>query len=326
MTHLEAIPARGLPISARAPGKCILFGEHAVVHGCPELVLAIDLSTQVFVRPGARSSLNSDPDAPRTNPYLQAALDLSWKDGPAVDVRSVTRIPRAAGLGSSAAFVAALGAAMAAGTGGIDRAGLARRAFEIERAAQGVGSPGDTAASVAGGYVSLNGGHGDLLWSVSAGERRWEVRHVEDPRWVWVVAYSGVPRSTATAVRAVGERLARPDGPSLLEEFTEVAAAGIASVGRGDRRETGELLRRNQELLRRVGVSHPRLEELIIAAAPAAEAAKVTGAGAGGSIVALPIVGQEGELVRRLARAGAVPFAVRAEPKGAGLIEAAAPG
>jgi len=321
MTSSDGIPARSLPVSARAPGKCVLFGEHAVVHGCPELVVAIDLSTQVVLRAAPQLSLNADPNAAESNPYFRAALDGSWRGGPPIAVRSVTRIPRSAGLGSSAAFVCALGAALGAATGGVDRAGLAQRSFEVERGAQGVGSPGDTSASVAGGYVALNGGPGEPLWTVTAGERRWSVRRVEDPRWSWVVAYSGVPRSTADAVRAVAERLARPDGPALLAEFEEVARAGIASVGRGDRRETGELLRRNQELLRTVGVSHPRLEALLAAAEPLAEAAKITGAGAGGSIVALPRAGREGELVRTLARAGALPLPVRAEPLGAGLVE-----
>ncbi len=322
MSSADTIPARNFPVSAQAPGKCILFGEHAVVHGCPELVLAIDLTTQVFVRGAPSSSLNSDPNAGTANPYFRVALEVAWPDGKPIEVRSITRIPRAAGLGSSGAFVSALAAALGARTGGIARSQLAQRAFEIERGAQGVGSPGDTSASVAGGYVALNGGPGEPLWTVRAPEGRWEVRRVEDPRWVWVVAYSGVPRATADAVRAVGERVRRPDGPALLAQFAEVARSGIAAVGRGDRVETAELLRRNQELLREAGVSHPRVEALLAAAAPVAEAAKITGAGAGGSIVALPKPGREAELVRTLARAGALPFAVRCESEGASLVEA----
>jgi len=144
---------------------------------------------------------------------------------------------------------------------------------------------------------------------------------VEDPGWTWVVAYSGIPRSTADAVRAVTARLAAADGADLLARFRSVAEDGIAAVGRGDRSRVAELLRTNQELLRTVGVSHPRLEALLEAAEPAAEGAKLTGAGAGGSIVALPAAGRETELVRRLARAGAVPFVVRPSSEGARLVE-----
>jgi mevalonate kinase len=315
------IPARGLPLSARAPGKCIIFGEHAVVHGAPELVFAIDLYTQVFVRTSDITRLNADPEAASRNGYFRSALAQGWAGGPPVDVRSVSRIPRAAGLGSSAAFAAALAAALAAAKGGIARADLAQESFEIEREAQGVGSPGDTSTVVGGGYLAINGGTGDPIWTVRGADHAWEVRKVPDPGWVWVVAHSGIPRSTADAVRAVGRRLAQSDGPKVLAEFARVANEGIRAVGSGDRATVANLMRRNQELLREVGVSHPRLEALIDAAAPASEAAKLTGAGAGGSIVALPVPGKEVELVRRLARAGGLPFVVRPAPDGASLVE-----
>ncbi|MGD0250362.1 MAG: hypothetical protein ABSB97_05700 [Thermoplasmata archaeon] len=318
---LAPIPARGLPLSARAPGKCIIFGEHSVVHGAPELVFAIDLHTQIFVRGAEGFCLNADPEAQQRNAYFRSAIERSWSGQPPVDVRAVSRIPRAAGLGSSAAFVTALAASFAAARGGIDRATLAQMSFEVERGAQGVGSPGDTSAVVGGGYLALNGGPGDPLWTVRSEERRWEVRRVPDPNWVWVVAHSGIPRSTSDAVRAVGLRLAQPDGPEILAEFSRVASEGIAAIGRGDRGQVAALVRRNQELLREVGVSHPRLEALIEAAAPAAEAAKLTGAGAGGSIVALPILGKETELVRRLARAGGLPFVVRSATDGVTLVD-----
>ncbi len=317
---LSPVPARGLPLSARAPGKCIVFGEHAVVHGAPELAFAIDLYTQVLVRSAETTRLNADAEATAQNPYFRSALERAWSGGPPIDVRAVSRIPRAAGLGSSAAFAAALAAAFGAARGGVDRAALAQQAFEIERGAQGVGSAGDTSTSVAGGFVAINGGGAEPLWTVRAPDQTWKVTRVADPGWVWVVAHSGVPRSTGDAVRAVGERLRKPDGPSLLAEFTRVAGDGIRAVAQGDRATVAELVRRNQELLREVGVSHPRLEELIRAAEPAAEASKLTGAGAGGSIVALPIPGKEAELVRRLARAGALPFVVRPAPDGAALV------
>jgi len=318
---LAAIPSRALPLSARAPGKCIVFGEHAVVHGAPELVFAIDLPTQVFVTSGRTTRLNADDDGVRKNSYFRSALELAWNAQPPVEVRAISRIPKAAGLGSSAAFVAALTAVFSSATGGVDRPTLAQRSFDIERGAQGVGSPGDTSTVVAGGFVTVNGGGGEPLWSIRSPEHVWEVRRVTDPGWVWVVAYSGIRRSTAEAVKAVGARLDRPDGPALLDEFRRVANDGIEAVRRGDRGTVAELLRKNQELLREVGVSHPRLEALIEAAKPAAEAAKLTGAGAGGSVVALPTPGKEMELVRRLARAGGLPFVVRPSPDGASLVE-----
>jgi mevalonate kinase len=326
MSEDGAIPPAGLPLAVRAPGKCILFGEHSVVHGGPELVAAIDLFVQVGARRAETRSLNGSVEALSSNPYLVEALDRLWVGGTPLALTVTSRIPRAAGLGSSAAFSSALAALFGALQGGLPRPLLAERAFEVERTAQGVGSPGDTSATVAGGYISLNAGEGPGLWSVTDGERSWTVRRVEDPGWLWVVAYTGIPRNTGETVRAVGRRLGEPDGPALLERFRSVALAGIEAVGKEEPETVGRLLDENQQLLREVGVSHPRIEALLEAAAPASLGGKLTGAGAGGSIVVLPKPGRDAEVVRRIARAGGVPFAVRVEPMGARLVEAAVGG
>ncbi|MCI4344331.1 MAG: hypothetical protein L3J87_01730 [Thermoplasmata archaeon] len=307
-------------MSVRSPGKFIVFGEHAVVHGAPELLVAIDLHLQVGVATAPEFQLNREPMARSANPYLARALERFWPSGPPVAITTSSRIPRAAGLGSSAAFVAALGAAFGSASGGVARDALAQSSFEVERGAQGAGSPGDTSAVVAGGCVALNSPSGTLLWETAVGDARWTVRRVSDPRWVWVVAYSGLPRSTATAVQRVGHRLAEPDGPELLQRFREVATAGIGAWIREERTEVGRLMQENQRLLAEVGVSNPRLEALISAVAPVAAGAKITGAGCGGSIAVLPQPGREAEAVRRLARAGAVALAVRPSTRGVDVV------
>ncbi|MCI4358351.1 MAG: hypothetical protein L3J95_03395 [Thermoplasmata archaeon] len=326
MIEGEDVPAGSLPLAARSPGKCIVFGEHAVVHGGPELVVAIDLYVQVGARAAPRPSLNGSTQSAEENPYFQEGLHRLWGTRPPIALTVTSRVPRSAGLGSSAAFCSAIAALLGSATGGLSRAHLAERAFEVERGAQGVGSPGDTSATVAGGYVALNAGAGASLWSVSDGERTWAVRRVSDPGWLWVVAYSGIPRNTAETVRTVSRRLSEPDGPGLLERFRTVALAGIEAIGEERREEVGRLLTENQRLLREVGVSHPRLEALLEAAAPASFGGKLTGAGAGGSIVVLPHPGREVEAVRRIARAGGVPFVVRVARLGAGLVPPATAG
>ena len=304
------------PRSARAPGKCIVFGEHGVVHGTPELLFAIDLETHVTLRASERFSLNGDVEARHSHPYFQRAVDLLWPEGPPLAATATSRIPKAAGLGSSAAFVAAFSVALMAEEDRLPSR-LAETSFQIEHGAQGVGSPGDTSAAVAGGFVSLNAEHGETLWTIREGRREWTVRRALDPGWSWVVAYSGIPRSTAEAVRAVRERLALPDGSSLLDRFRQIAEEGMDAITREDREAAGLAMQANQLLLREVGVSHPRLEELLRSVEGLAAGAKLTGAGAGGSILVLPRPGRETACLRRLARAGALAFAVRAAPTGA---------
>jgi mevalonate kinase len=316
----SGVAGGALPMSVRSPGKFIVFGEHAVVHGAPELLVAIDLHLQVGVASAPEFRLNREPAARSANPYLRGALDRFWPGGAPVAITTSSRIPRAAGLGSSAAFVAALGAAFGSASGGIARDALAQSSFEVERGAQGVGSPGDTSAVVAGGCVALNSPAGTLLWETTAGATSWTARRLPDPGWVWVVAYSGIPRSTAEAVKRVGHRLAEADGPALLQRFRDVATAGIDAWLGEDRVEVGRLMLENQRLLTEVGVSHPRLDALLSAVAPVAEGAKLTGAGCGGSIAVLPRAGREAEAVRRLARAGAVALAVRVATKGVDVV------
>ena len=316
------LPQASLPVSTRAPGKCILFGEHAVVHGQPELLLAIDLHTQVTIARSVQGStrLNADPAARETNPYFRRALERRWTSGESLDVTATSRIPRSAGLGSSAAFVAGLTAGLSTLSGPVPTETLAQDCFTIEREAQGVGSPGDTSASVAGGYVALNSEAGTLLWQVAADSQSWTVRRVVDPGWVWVVAYTGIPRSTPDAVRAFADRVQQHDGPALLERFSQVASSGIDAVRDENREETGRWMIRNQELLRDSGVSHPRLEALLEAVRPSVVGSKLTGAGRGGSIVALPLGGKELETSRRIARVGGVPYVVRPAKTGVSVV------
>jgi mevalonate kinase len=313
------LPA-SLPVTARAPGKCIVFGEHGVVRGTPELLFALDLATQVVIQSADRTQLNGDPRVAQSAGYFRTALEDGWALGPPISVRSTSRVPRASGLGSSAAFVTALTAGLGAATGGIDRAALARRSFAIEQRTQGIGSPGDTTASVAGGFVTLNSSEGSKLWELEDGTTRWIARRIPDPGWIWVVAYTGIPRAAPEAIRAVRDRLEQPDGPELLRRFESVAHSGIRALRREDRDEVGRSMTDNHRLLQEVGVSHPRLEALLAAASPAMLGGKLTGAGRGGSVVVLPRPGRELELARRIARAGGVPYVVRPSSRGAEIV------
>lgn len=316
----EGIAAAALPLSASAPGKCIVFGEHAVVHGGPELLFALDLRTHLVLRASAATTVNGRTETAEANPYLKEALRRFAPPVPGLGLTAISRLPRGSGLGSSAAFVAALAAGLSALRGGVDRASLAQRAFEIERGAQGVGSPGDTSAAVAGGFLALNTVHGTPLWEVTAGAETWTVRRVPDPGWNWVVAYSKVPHDTGRAVRSVSERLHRPDGPALLGRFRDVAEAGIAALIAEDRAAVGRSLAENERLLEEVGVANDRLRTLLGVAAEESAGAKITGAGMGGSIVALPEPGAESRVRQRLERAGAEAFVVRPSADGARLL------
>src|SRR3990172_5206902 len=97
-THGRESPAMA---GGSAPGKLILFGEHAVVFGGPAPRTAIDLRAEVYVRPHAQWLADGmSLDEPRYR-YVKAAARRGWSGEPLwFEIRSM--IPVGSGLGSSA--------------------------------------------------------------------------------------------------------------------------------------------------------------------------------------------------------------------------------
>ena len=104
-------------VTASAPGKCILFGEHAVVYGHPAVAVAIDQRISVEIQPspnnlwlldGSRLNMNR-------NPHIKGLIEKLWPKkfgAPPLSIHIKGTIPRASGLGSSAALSVATAAAL----------------------------------------------------------------------------------------------------------------------------------------------------------------------------------------------------------------------
>ena len=56
--------------SAFAPGKCILFGEHAVVFGHPAVAVAIEQGVRVSVKGSNEWRLEGQPFEPSRHPHI----------------------------------------------------------------------------------------------------------------------------------------------------------------------------------------------------------------------------------------------------------------
>src|SRR5438445_10568456 len=153
-------------MAASAPGKLILFGEHAVVFGEPALSTAINLRAEVYARPHPEWRADGGSiNEPRYR-YVKAAVAKVKSAGPLwIEIRSM--VPSGAGLGSSAAVtVATLGTLHGIG-GSIDPKTIAREGFEVEHEVQGRASPIDTStASAGGGPLVLPKPHAGRLWAI----------------------------------------------------------------------------------------------------------------------------------------------------------------
>ena len=146
-------------ISASAPGKIILFGEHAVVYGRPAIavpVLQVRAKAIVRADPRAQSgqvfiqapdiNLNTTlDDLPTTHPIAAAiravTSTMHLQQPPACNLRITSTIPIAAGMGSGAAVTVAILRALSAFWGNpLNDEQVSGMAYEVEKIHHGTPS------------------------------------------------------------------------------------------------------------------------------------------------------------------------------------------
>jgi mevalonate kinase len=302
-------------MAASAPGKLILFGEHAVVFGEPALSTAINLRAEVYVRPHSEWLADgASIDEPRYR-YVKAAIAKSKVRGPLwFEIRSM--VPSGAGLGSSAAVTVATLGALHAINGTVEAKGIALDAFEVEHEVQGRASPIDTStASAGGGILVLREPREGLLWSIERDKRRWFLHRTDLPPLDFVIGNTGISAATGPLVASVKQRVDHnPDAAAAVREIGQITLDGMKAFQQRDFVAAGRLMDRNHSILTQLGVGHPMLDRLVEAARKSSYGAKLTGAGGGGSIVAL--TDRPKETAEAIRAAGGKTFVVRSDPVG----------
>lgn len=291
-------------------GKVILLGEHGVVYGHPALAAGLG----VGVHATARVS-ESDEDVIVARPWgvtatvgsdeplalgLQAILEgmpsgvagsagSAAEGRPRVHVEVDVELPGGAGLGCSAAIGVAVTGALDA-LFAIERTAEERGDYSLrwERVFHGNPSGVDNAMAAVGGVALFR--RGQPLQTV----------RVKKPLPL-VIAHSGESSSTKEIVAMVA-RQREAETQRVDEAFGAIAALvnnAKLAVEAGDLKGLGQLLDLNQMLLAGLMLSTEKLEELCrVAREEGALGAKLTGAGAGGCMIALAKDEADAERIR----------------------------
>lgn len=281
---------------AHASGKVILCGEHAAVYGRPALACGIERGVFARATPADAFSLwvdgNRLDEGAETFAAFQALCDQLGGAARRVDVQ--LEMPVGVGLGASAAMAVAIARALLESSRGEpddskvngvsstrDASAEARilaAADAWERLFHGNPSGIDAATAYAGGCLRFQRGSA--------------LHRIELPRsFDLAIAVAGPPSATkemVDRVAAISERdparFARElDALTILVEQAERRLLAL------DWPELGALLDENQSVLTGWSLSTPEIEDCRrLAREAGAWGAKLTGAGGGGCVIALP--------------------------------------
>ncbi len=272
---------------AFACGKVLLLGEHAVVYGEPALAAGLSVGVTANATPGpARLSAPAwsvdvtAADGSRVGAAFAALLEAL--PVPAATVILDAAVPAGAGLGSSAAMAIATARALAELAGSpLDDDVLFEAGMASERVFHGTPSGLDHAVAMHGGLTRFvrakNGGRPDRT-------------AVALPSALHLVVAQAAPGAdTGAMVAGVAERrVADPVVARSIPAIGDLTRAAMAAAERGDIAALADAMNHNHVLLQRIGVSTAALDDAVQRARDAgALAAKLTGAGGGGCIVAL---------------------------------------
>jgi mevalonate kinase len=306
-----------------ACGKVILLGEHAVVYGVPALAVGIDRGARARVVPIASgpstlvvrgweiqvSESDEHHDLGRAFAALLAAVrEVSSPDASGtfcaanVSIEVEADLPPGGGLGCSAAVGVAVARALAPDA---TQERIESLAAAWEKVFHGNPSGIDAAVAARGGCAIF--------------ERKDEVATL-DPVSVkggltLCIGNTGIASSTKSMVEAVARLKWRR--PNVVDKAFEGIRALVKNarlaIEDGDRFALGRLMDLNQMLLSGLFVSTPEIETMCdLARSGGALGAKLTGAGGGGSVVAL-VNGASGaeRVLETWKRAGYTGFVTR---------------
>lgn len=315
-------------ITVSAPGKLLLFGEHAVVWGKPCIVTAVDKRVRIKIERtndkfiwieapevkinGYKKSLPElhNGKSAKEVEFIEEAVRLFFKK---YNVKSGLRIETQSefssqfGFGSSSAVTACTLLALARlFAKKITKRDLFKLGYEVVLKIQKVGSGFDLASAIFGG----------TLFFITGGRKIEQINVTEIPL---IVGYTGIKADTATLIKKVA--FLKTKYPYFVEQIfnqiEKITIQGKKALLKKDWEEVGRLMNFNHGLLGALGVSSLELSQLVYAARiGGAHGAKLSGAGGGDCMIALSSLGTKEKIEREIEKTGGTVIPVKTGAEG----------
>lgn len=308
---------------ASAPGKVILLGEHSVVYGRSAIAIPVSQSRAVVT---IDFPLGSDGeifiDAPAIHickplDELPARLPLRKAIGltietirptkiPAMKIHINSSLPIGGGMGSGAAVSCALIRSLSKVLAGqsLDDKTVNDLVFEVEKIYHANPSGVDNTVITYETPVLFRKGYPFKFL---------EIGQPLD----FLIADTGINSSTSAMVEGVRKQYDNNTNrfEAIFDHIENLVKQSVIAIKNGNPDILAENMNRNHELLQEIGVSSFSLDRLVKSAREAgALGAKLTGAGGGGSILALVPLEKREAVNKSLNESGAVnviPFSLQ---------------
>lgn len=280
-------------VLASGYGKVILFGEHAVVYGSHAVAAPIPIAIQAKVEDEAegihlviprwgveerlQKGVQHKHSIYNSLDLILGSLDLAERD---MRIEVYPNVPRAMGLGGSAALaVAIIRALIHHYKIEMSDDEINELAYESEKLVHGTPSGIDNTMATYGRFILYKKGKPPLM------------KEIQAPKPIpIVIGLSGVESLTLKMVSKVRHSWEKNKAmyDQIFKQIDDISLKAIKAIENYDLEMLGDLMNLNQGLLNALQVSTWELEELIeIARESGSLGAKITGGGGGGAMIAL---------------------------------------
>lgn len=303
---------------SQAPGKIIITGEHFVVHGGFALTAAINKfvkvtaeispTTKIISKTISKSQNNIDNQLkPLYNSITKLTTFLNETKNLKITIDS--DIPYMSGLGSSGSVsVALINSASTALGHVLNDDELFKFSMISEKIIHGNPSGIDITVPIKGGVFLFKKGE--------------NIINVEINKLEFIVVLSGIQSDTYSMIKKVHETKHR--NPKIFELLVKSSSLfsqfAASSINNQNYDSLGSVMNFHQTVLNYVGVSNNKLDYLIVMLLKfGALAAKLTGSGGGGAIIALAPTKYSNKIVNNIKKLGYNAFLVKLPVKGVRL-------